>query len=84
MQLASLKCADFVAKVGCGGWMPSTVRLRATGFDLPALTLYATITLRDALNRIWRRPGDERCKPPQVLSDGGQNKLILRAWATQS
>jgi len=50
-----------------------------------ALTLYATPTLRDALNRTWRRPGDQRCEPPQILSDGGQNKFILGAsGATQS
>jgi len=28
-----------VAKVGGGRWMPVSIRLRATGFDLPALTL---------------------------------------------
>jgi hypothetical protein len=31
----------------------------------------------------WR-PRDQGCEPPQVLSDGGQNKLILGAsWTTQ-
>jgi hypothetical protein len=31
----------------------------------------------------WSR--NRRCGPPQVLSDGGQNKLVLSAsWATQS
>src|SRR5882672_3270822 len=32
----------------------------------------------------WRSR-NQRCEPPQVLGDGRQNKLILRAaWATQS
>jgi hypothetical protein len=32
-----------------------------------------------------RRPRDQGCEPPQVLSDGGQNKLILgTSWTTQS
>jgi hypothetical protein len=31
--------ADFVAKVGCGRLMPISIRLGATGFDLPAPTL---------------------------------------------
>jgi hypothetical protein len=45
----------------------------------------ATSTLRDAQNLSGRRPSDQRCKPPQVLGDGSQNKLILGAsWATQS
>jgi hypothetical protein len=38
---------------------------------------YATLTLRDALNSIWRRAGDQFGEPSQVLGDGGQNKLIL-------
>jgi hypothetical protein len=30
-------------------------------------------------------PGNQRCEPSQILSDGGQNKLILGAsWTTQS
>src|SRR5258708_39494802 len=41
--------------------------------------VYATLTLRDALKRIWRRPGDQFGEPSQVLGDGGQNKLILGA-----
>ena len=48
----------------------------APGFDLPGSTLFATLTLRDALNRIWRRAGDQQCEPPQVLGDGGKNKLV--------
>jgi hypothetical protein len=59
-----------VASDGC----PSAVRLRAPGFDLPASTLYATLTLRDALNRIWRWPGDQRCEPPKVLGDGSKEQ----------
>jgi hypothetical protein len=35
--------------------------------------------LRDALKRIWRRPGDQFGEPSQVLGDSGQNKLILGA-----
>ena len=47
--------------------------------------VYATLTLRDALKRIWRRPGDQFGEPSQVLGDGGQNKFILGpSWATQS
>ena len=46
--------------------------------------VYATLTLRDALNGIWRRPGDQFGKPSQVLGDGGQNEFILGpSWATQ-
>ena len=39
---------------------------------------YATLTLRDALNRIWRRPGDQQCEAPQVLGDS-ENELVLGA-----
>src|SRR5258708_25312134 len=47
--------------------------------------VYATLTLRDALKRIWRGPGDQFGEPSQVLGDGGQNKFILGpSWATQS
>ena len=77
---------DFVAKLGyirrmlvshaAGG-----DRLWCAGLD----ALYATLTLRDALNRTWRRTGDQRCEPPQVLGDGRENKLVLGASrATQS
>ena len=57
----------------------------ATGFDPPALTP-ATQLPRYAIHRgpsRWR-PSDQRCEPPQILSDGGQNKFILSAsWATK-
>jgi hypothetical protein len=33
----------------------------------------------DALSRIWRWSGDQRCEPPQILSDGGENEFILGA-----
>jgi hypothetical protein len=34
---------------------------------------------------VWWRACDQRCEPSQVLSDSGQNKLILgAAWTTQS
>ena len=47
--------------------------------------LYATLTLRNTQDSGGWRPSDQRCEPPQVLSDGGQNKLILGAsGATQS
>src|SRR3954470_17676666 len=46
---------------------------------------YPTPTLRNAQNLDWWRSRDQRCEPPQVLSDSGQNKLILGAsWTTQS
>jgi len=35
--------------------------------------------LDDALTRIWRWSGDERCQPPQILGDGGENEFILGA-----
>jgi hypothetical protein len=47
--------------------------------------LYATATLRNAQNLSGWRSRDQRCEPPQVLGDGGQNKLILgTSRATQS
>jgi hypothetical protein len=59
---------------------PSVIRLRATGFDLPALTLFTQLSrYAIALSRIWRRPGDQRCESSQVLGNGGKNKLILGA-----
>jgi len=41
--------------------------------------LYATSTLRSALDQIWRRPGNQGREPAQVLGDGGKNKLVLGA-----
>ena len=38
-------CADFVAKVGALCRCPSVIRLRATGFDLPALARSAQLSL---------------------------------------
>src|SRR3954447_20898155 len=38
-----------------------------------------TRALHHALSRIWRWSGDQRCEPPQVLGDGGENELILGA-----
>ena len=56
-------------------------RLWSAGPD----ALYATLTLRNTQSLSGWRPRDQRCEPPQVLSDGGQNKLILGAsWTTQS
>src|SRR3954447_19719762 len=47
--------------------------------------LYATLTLRNAQSLSGWRPSDKGREPPQVLSNGGQNKLVLSAsWTTQS
>ena len=47
--------------------------------------LYATFTLRDTESPSGWLSRNQRCEPPRVLSDGGQNKLILGAsGATQS
>ena len=43
---------------------------------------YATSTLRDAQNLGRWRSRDQRREPSQVLSDGGQNELILGASGT--
>src|SRR6476469_1904300 len=46
--------------------------------------LYATLTLRNTQDSGGWRPSEQRCEPPQVLSDGGQNKLVLSTpWTTQ-
>jgi hypothetical protein len=51
----------------------------------PTPTLYATFTLPNTRSLIGRRSRNQRCEPPQVLSNGGQNKLVLSAsWTTQS
>jgi hypothetical protein len=42
-------------------------------------TLTLARALDDALSRIWRWSGDQRCEPPQILSDGGENEFILGA-----
>lgn len=50
-----------VATNGC----PPAVRLRATGFDLPALdALYATPMLRNAYEVSRWSPGHQCCEPP--------------------
>ena len=66
--------------------MRSATSLRATGFDPRGPdALYATPTLRNAQSLSGRRSRNQRCEPSQVLSDGGQNKLVLGASrATQS
>jgi hypothetical protein len=61
---------DFVAEVGCdasGRWACLRAALGSAGPD----AFYATSTLRGAqsLSGWWSR--DQRCKPPQVLGDGG-------------
>ena len=47
--------------------------------------LYATPTLRNTQGLSGWRSRNQRCEPPQVLSNGGQNKLVLStSWTTQS
>jgi hypothetical protein len=47
--------------------------------------LYATFTLLSTQSLSGGRSRNQRCEPPQVLSNGGQNKLVLSAsWTTQS
>jgi len=48
----------------------------------PPDALYSTPALRDAQGLSGWWPSDQRCEPSQVLSDGGQNKLILGASRT--
>ena len=47
--------------------------------------LYATLTLRNTQSLSGWRSRNQRCEPPQVLSNGSQNKLVLSTlWTTQS
>ena len=47
--------------------------------------LYATFTLRNTESLSGWRSRNQRGEPSQVLSNGGQNKLILGgSWTTQS
>ena len=47
--------------------------------------LYATLTLRNTQSLSGWRSRNQRCEPPQVLSNGGQNKFVLStSWTTQS
>jgi hypothetical protein len=58
--------------------------LRAAGIDPPALTPYATPTLRDAQSMSGWRSRNQRREPPQVLG-GSKHKLVLGAsCSTQS
>jgi len=64
-----------------GGYLVMSGRLCSAGAD----ALYATPTLRDAHSLSGWWPRDQLCKASQILSDGGQNKLVLGAsWTTQS
>jgi hypothetical protein len=55
------------------------------GINARTPTLFTQLYLRDAQNLSGRRLCNQHCEPPQVLSDRGQNKLILGAsLATQS
>ena len=75
-----LCCKSRVQRIG-----PVGLSLRAVAFDALALAVYATPTLRDAQSLSGWWPSDQRREPSQVLSDGGQNELILGAsWATKS
>src|ERR1700722_12862087 len=58
--------------------------VRSDGLTAGLEAFYATPTLRDAQNLCRWRPRDQGCEPPQVLCDGGQNKLVLgTSWTTQ-
>ena len=47
--------------------------------------LYATLTLRNTQSLSGWWSGSQRCEPPQVLSNGGQNELILgTSWTPKS
>jgi hypothetical protein len=71
--------ADFVAEVGCLGWIAVGLRPR-TGFDLTGLeAFYATPTLRSTLHRIWRAAGQPAMRATASLSCGSKNKLVLGA-----
>jgi hypothetical protein len=74
------KGADFVAEVGCSEFGRLGLSLKAADFDRPAPdALSTTATLRNAQGQGGWWPSNQRCEPPQVLSDRGQNKLILGA-----
>jgi hypothetical protein len=69
--------------VGCDG--RSTLSFGAAGIGPPALTLYATPTLRNTQGPSGWWPSNQRSEPSQVLGDGGQNKFILGAsWTAES
>src|SRR4030095_4494771 len=43
------------------------------------------LTLRNTKSLSGGRSRNQRCEPPQVLSNGGQNKFVLStSWTTQS
>jgi hypothetical protein len=46
---------------------------------LASIATSIVATLRNAQNGSGRRSRNERCKAPEVLDDGGENKLILGA-----
>ena len=68
--------ADFVAKVGSGRGL-AALSLCGLALIRRSRRLYATLTLRNARSLSGRRLCGQRRVPSQVLSDGGQNKLIL-------
>src|ERR1700722_19202993 len=69
--------ADFVAKVGSGRGLAALSLCRSALIRRSRRRLYATLTLRNARSLSGRRLCGQRREPSQVLSDGGQNKLIL-------
>jgi hypothetical protein len=46
---------------------------------LASIATSIVATLRNAQNRSGRRSRNERCKAPEVLDDGGENKLVAEA-----
>ena len=70
-------------KSGCNRRMSFGRSRGPTGVDPPILML-STQLLRYAVHRaVWSR--NQRREAPEILSDGSQNKLILRAsWTTKS
>jgi hypothetical protein len=79
MQSACPKRADFVAKAGCCRLGRCIAPWRAAVLTHRRRRSYATSTLGDAQNLSGWRPSDHCCKPPEVLSYGGENELILGA-----
>jgi hypothetical protein len=73
-------CKSRLQRIG-----PLCLSLGGRGFDALALTLLRNSNATRCIESCGWRQGDQRCEPSQVLSDGGQNKLILGTTrATQS
>jgi hypothetical protein len=65
-------CKSRLQRIG-----PLCLSLGGRGFDALALTLLRNSNATRCTESCGWRQGDQRCQSPQVLSDGGQNKLIL-------